>query len=73
MTHARGDGVYRVCLQAVLQQQFSTTYIEERLQEAASHRGRRRERLFRRCGQRWRLGERCLCDLAVLYELQPAA
>ena len=73
MTHARGDGVYRVCLQAVLQQQFSTKYIDELLQEPASHRGRRRGRLFRRCGQRWRLGKRCLCDLAVLYELQPAA
>ena len=39
MTHARGDGVYTVCLQAVLQQQFSTKYIDELLQEPASHSG----------------------------------
>ena len=67
MTHARVDGVYTVCLQAVLQQQFSTKYIDGLLQKAASHRGRRRGRLSRRCGQRRRLAERAALDLSVLY------
>ena len=72
MAHAHGNGVCSMCLQAVLQQQLSTRHTKEQLLEAASRHGRRRGRLLRRCGQRWRLGECCFRDLVVLYELQPA-
>ena len=61
------NGVCGVCLQAVLQQQSSTRYIDEQLVEAGSSRGRRRGRLFQRCGRRRRLGERSALDLLVLY------
>ena len=61
------NGVCGVCLQAVLQQQPSTRYIDELLMEAGIHRGRRRGRLFQRCGRRRRLGERSALDLSVLY------
>ena len=61
------NGVCGVCLQAVLQQQPSTRYIDELLMEAGIHRGRRRGRLFQRCGRRMRLGERSALDLSVLY------
>ena len=61
------NGVCGVCLQAVLQQQPSTRYIYELLMEAGIHRGRRRGRLFQRCGRRRRLGERSALDLSVLY------
>ena len=61
------NGVCGVCLQAVLQQQSSTRYIDELLMEAGIHHGRRRGCLFRRCGRRGRLGERSALDLSVLY------
>ena len=67
MTHAHGNGVCSVCLQAVLLQQSSTRCIDEQLMEAGIHRGRRRGRLLQRCGRRRRLAERSALDLAVLY------
>ena len=61
------NGVCGVCLQAVLQQHSSARYIDELLMEAGIHRGRRRGRLFQRCGRRRRLGECSALDLSVLY------
>ena len=70
IAHAHINDSCIVCLQAVQQQQLSTTYRSKLLQEAASHRVQRCGRLSLGCRQRWRLGERCLLHLVVPYRLQ---
>ena len=55
IAHAHINDSCIVCLQAVQQQQLSTTYRSKLLQKAASHRVQRRGRLSLGCRQRWRL------------------